>query len=398
MNLKSGKFNSITAVGVDAKNNIYVASSPGTILESYTPDGKLNWRLFGLLFVDEADYDVRDDTILYTKDHIFSFNYNGPNTGGQSWDYVGTTLNPMKYPEDFRYKQITFVNGAMVRYVNGKRLMFCNDMYSDGILIYRWNQQTDGIIAIPSGVFIKPVTTIDKQVWPVNQPGTRYWYWRDANGDGIVDKNEVGNYNTLSGFDYGSNWGWWVDSNGNIWIASEKDGISKIPLVSFDSFGNPIYDVNKQVLWKQHLPKFSAIERLEYHPETDTMFIGGFTPKSTPVSWGLVGDVVISFTNWSTNPNQQYSVSIPQDKNNFPKTMTIAGQYLFVGYVQPGFAFIYDLETGLQVCCELVCPSQSWLDFPLSLKAYKRANGDFIVLMEQDGNGSKVNVYQLKNA
>jgi len=137
----------------------------------------------------------------------------------------------------------------MVRYVNGKRLMFCNDMYSDGILIYRWNQQTDGLIAIPSGVFLKHVTTINKKMWPVNQPGTPNWYWIDANGDGKVDKNEVGNYNTLPGFDYGSNWGWWIDTDGNIWIASEKNGIAKIPLTSFDSFGNPIYDVTKQLLW-----------------------------------------------------------------------------------------------------------------------------------------------------
>lgn len=357
--------------------------------------GKNNWRLFALLFVDEADVDPQNENILYTKDHIFSYDYSGTNAGGQNWDYIGSTLNTVKYPQDFRNMQVTFVNGAMIRYVKNQRLMFCNDMYSSAILIYRWNLQTDGLIAIPSGAFFKEVSKLNNEVWPPNQPGKPFWYWRDSNGNGIVDQDEVGLYNTLPNFDYGSNWGWWIDTDGNIWIASESNGISKISLTGFDNLGNPIYDVDHQTLFTAHLSHFSTIERLEYHSEDDTVFIGGYTPNTTPVSWGLVGNVVLGFTNWSTSPELKYTIDIPEDTNNLPKSMTIAGNYLFVGYVQPGFAITFDINTGLQVCCKLVVASQTWLDFPLSIKAFQRTNGEYVVIMEQDGNGSKVNLYQL---
>jgi hypothetical protein len=54
------RFNMPSAVGSDADGNIYVAhrgSTGGgsTALESYTPQGRLNWRLFGLHCVDMAD-------------------------------------------------------------------------------------------------------------------------------------------------------------------------------------------------------------------------------------------------------------------------------------------------------------------------------------------------------
>jgi len=195
-------------------------------------------------------------------------------------------------------------------------------MYSTGLLIYRWNEATDGLIAIPSGCFFKEITHSDNKLWPSNQPGTPYWYWRDANGNGKVDTSEVGNYNYNKTFNYGDTWAWWVDSDANIWIGSESSAIAKIPLVDFDAMGNPIYDPTKQMVWTQHKQYFQSVERLEYHADTDTMWIGGFRPKSKPISWGLAGDIVLGFENWSTNPTLKYNIGIPHDQNNMPKSIS----------------------------------------------------------------------------
>lgn len=75
------KFNHITALGCDTKGNLYVAQDGqtgggGTVLESYVlASGRLNWRLFGLTFVDMADVDPASDTDVFTKEEHFKFDY-----------------------------------------------------------------------------------------------------------------------------------------------------------------------------------------------------------------------------------------------------------------------------------------------------------------------------------
>ena len=86
----------MTAIGCDALGNIYVASDwatsgGGTILESYAPTAepvvvnpllpniksywKLNWRLFGLCFIDCATLDPDDETMVYTKEEQYKIDW-----------------------------------------------------------------------------------------------------------------------------------------------------------------------------------------------------------------------------------------------------------------------------------------------------------------------------------
>ena len=101
------RFNGLVGVGADSAGNIYVAckgrpdgNGSGLVLQSYKPDGALNWELLGLEFVDNADVDPAADTNVYTKEEHFVMDYSKPR--GQEWSYKGYTLDRFAYPNDPR--------------------------------------------------------------------------------------------------------------------------------------------------------------------------------------------------------------------------------------------------------------------------------------------------------
>jgi hypothetical protein len=99
------KFYGITGVGTDAAGNIYINSNgfnnSGTDLRKLSPNGKLQWQLLGLHFVDNADTDPATDGIeVFAKQEHFVMNYSKP--AGQQWTYKAYTINPFKYPQDPR--------------------------------------------------------------------------------------------------------------------------------------------------------------------------------------------------------------------------------------------------------------------------------------------------------
>ena len=77
------RFNGLTGVGVDARGNVYVSTNGigprydpigaglGATLESYAPDGKQNWQVQGLLFVDGAWIDPSRPDSVYTGNKRF---------------------------------------------------------------------------------------------------------------------------------------------------------------------------------------------------------------------------------------------------------------------------------------------------------------------------------------
>ncbi len=67
------------------------------MLESYAPEGKLNWRLFGLEFVDMADLDPGFEVDLFNKEEHFRMDYAQP--AGRQWNYQGYTLDPFRFPK-----------------------------------------------------------------------------------------------------------------------------------------------------------------------------------------------------------------------------------------------------------------------------------------------------------
>ncbi len=161
------RFNDVRALGCDGQGNLYVAQDGqtgggGTVLESYElASGKLNWRLFGLTFVDMADVDPLNDAYAFTKEERFRLDYSRP--AGQEWTYAGYTVNRFKYPQDPRLH--IWSAGAWVRRVGGQRILFVNDMNGEHLQVYRFASESDGEIAIPSGFFAKRHVADQKTRW-----------------------------------------------------------------------------------------------------------------------------------------------------------------------------------------------------------------------------------------
>ncbi len=402
------RFNDPVGVGVDRTGNLYVCSSGsvaggGTVLESYDEDNKRLWRLQGLAFIDTADVDPTSDGVhVYTKDKHFFMDFS--KSAGQEATYRGYTANRFKYPDDPRLRSGDC--GVFFRRIQGKPFLFVTDMYSGGLRLFRFKPDSDGECAIPSGYFakehVKPDLALSKQPWPTTQPEKGEWIWRDNNGNGTLNSDEYdGKPTNAPGL-----WGWCVDSQGSVWQATEHDGIRKFPVQGLDRIGNPIYTYASM----QTVPTptlFTELCRLEYVPETDTMFLAGYTTDHPHKGgeWGVVGTEVLRYENWSQGSRTASTrIVLPydglRDAKKFIKSFAVAGDYVFAGEGrEPCAIFVYNAKTGVPVGKlqpdATVGSNSGWLDFPYAVRAFRRSNGEYLVFVEEDLD-AKVILYRWK--
>jgi hypothetical protein len=399
------KLYGLTGVGTDASGNIYINSDgfnkSGTDLRKFSPSGKLMWRSLGLIFVDNADADPKTDGVdLFTKQEHYLMDYS--KSAGKQWTYKDYTLNAFKYPQDPRLH--TSPDGTFVRRIQGKPFLFLTDMYSSFLQIYRFNPATDGKIAIAAGMFVG--TNGDKKsiagAWPPHQPEQGEWIWRDSNGNGAFEKNE---YDRSKDYPYLG--GWWVDSKGDVWKALRTQdglGIRHYPLQGIDPKGNPIYSYSS--MEKQSTPSiFKDLRRLEYFPQTDTMYLSGFTADH-PASGddtGVAGSEIARFDNWSQgNRTPRWRIVIPYDRTGKREVSTaaisVAGDNVFAVTVKTAEVYVYNTTTGAQVKQLKPGPEvgseSGWIDIPYGIRAFRRSNGEYLVFVEENWKG-KVIMYRL---
>jgi hypothetical protein len=67
-----------------------------------------------------------------------------------------------------------------------------------------------------------------------------------------------------------------VDSEGNVWQATQTAGIRRFSCQGLDAQGNPIYDFASLASMPMPAP-FTRLERIYYFPATDTMYLAGST-------------------------------------------------------------------------------------------------------------------------
>jgi sugar lactone lactonase YvrE len=398
------KLYGLTGVGADASGNIYINSNgfnkSGTDLRKFSPSGKLIWRSLGLIFVDNADADPKTDGVdLFTKQEHYLMDYSKP--AGKQWTYKAYTLNPFKYPQDPRLH--TSPDGTFVRRIQGKPFLFLTDMYNSFLQIYRFNPDKDGKVAIPAGMFVgsngadKPFLAGN---WPPNQPQKGEWIWRDRNGNGKFENSE---YDTSKDYPYIG--GWWVDSKGDVWKALRtEDGIRHYPLQGIDAKGNPIY--NYTSMEKQTTPSiFNDLRRIEYFPETDSMYLSGFTVDHPAFGddTGVAGSEIARFDNWSKgNRTPKWRVVIPYDTTGKREVstaaMSVAGDRVFAVTVKTAEVYVYNAKTGTQVQQLKPGPEvgseSGWIDIPYGIRAFRRSNGEYLVFVEENWKG-KVIMYRL---
>ncbi|RKT20538.1 hypothetical protein B0G69_3857 [Paraburkholderia sp. RAU2J] len=239
------RLNGIAGIGVDPAGNLYVAQNgegpraigsasvgQGAVLESYVFSSRaLNWRLYGLTFVDSAAFDPATPNSVYTGSKRFTFDYNQPT--GREWSYAAFTLDRFDYPGDPAFHQPRGVRGEpMVRRINGKPFLYTLDPGAHYLNVYRFDT-AHGEMAIPSGLLAQ---NPQPGSWPAGQPTYGEWLWRDSNGNGAVDASEISS-NPSTGSTVGNGF-WWLDSAGNVWLATPLSGIREMPLQGFDAVGN----------------------------------------------------------------------------------------------------------------------------------------------------------------
>ena len=408
--VKDLKFAGISGVGSDSSGNMYVSNDgferTGVDLRKFSPSGKLQWKLLGLQFLDNADVDPATNGLdVYTKNERFSMDYS--KSKGKEATYEGYTLNAFKYPQDPRLH--TAPDAPFVRRIQGKKFLFLTDMYSRMLQIYRFNQETDGEIAIPSGMFVISHPS-GKQAaiegdFPPFQPASGEWIWRDKNGNGKFDRDE---YDKSE--DHPFMGGWWVDSRGDLWKTLRTQdgvGIRHFPFQGLDKNGNPIYSYSKMEKIK-HPKIFGDLRRIEYYPETDTMYLSGYTDENPAINNDyakLIGSEIARFDNWSKGNRQpKWRIVLPVDKSAPPEVlnpaaMSVAGDFVFAVTVKKAQVYVYDAKTGRRV--KILKPGPEvfgetgWVDIPYGVRAFKRKNGEYLVFVEEDAK-AKVMMYRFK--
>ncbi len=403
------RFNHPTGVGVDRTGNIYVSSDGftgegGAVLEKYNSSGVRQWVKYGLTFSSNAAADPASETDVFTPELHFKMDYSQPT--GQQWTYQGFLTNRFKYLTDPRMNNV--YSSSWVATISGKRFLYITTMYGDPPAIYRFNSTTDGECAIPCGMFASThITGFNNTVWPPNQPSSGQWIWRDSNGDGNFDAGEFQQTGTNPGYnaDWQYGFGKFVDPVGGVWFGGQNNtlnvaDITEFPCQGLDTNGSPIYTYASSVVTPA--PSFfTEVERLEYVPSTDTMYLSGYTTDhpNTYNNWGVVGTELVRINNWSTTRTVAWrTVLAPYDPPNsvFEKALSIRGNYAFVGECRTSIIHVYSLSSGSELGtmdASSTLGQMPWIDCTNAISAYRRSDGQYLVFVECNGS-SKILMYE----
>jgi hypothetical protein len=359
-------------------------------------------------WVDGGVIDPASETDVYTKGHHYTIDYS--KAAGQGWTYTGFTQNRTKYPQDPRLSLYTQTVGAPWVYtIGGQKIMFLTDMYSSTLSYYRKNSSTDGECWIPSGLFSQSNIAAEAggfAGWPLNQPASGEWIWRDANGNGAMDSGEYVSNGTLST----SIWGWCVDASGNVWQAGQSGLIREFPYQGLDSYNNPIYNyTSMKTVTTTYPAPFNELDRLYYDSVNDVMYLTGYSATyPNPGDWKLIGKVLARYNSWSTgNRTAAWTTALSYSSSSGnscakPVSMWVAGDYVFTVDADPPVIRVYRQLDGvfLDTISPLNSPelgNDAWNnmcnDMPFSINAYRRSNGEYIICSE-DGGNAKVDMYR----
>ncbi len=364
------KFWDLVGCGTDAAGNIIVVMSDiykqsGVSIKAFNPSGtQMLWELHADPFCDVADADRNlDGTIVYGPLSKFQMDYTKP--AGQQYTKVAHTLNPYKYPNDWRLCHVHNTNNknvgsSMVRYVQGVKFLYITGMYG-GLHIYKFNTATDGEIAIPS-----------------------------------QERIPIGGKNHLD-----------VHDNGDIYeLLFNDQKIRKTPAIGVNGNGDIIWGA--PVTYNRPAA-FSKILSCSYvGGPNDEMLVGGFFPgDSDQNGWKHVGRRMVKYNNWNTNPTVVWShhfttwhhMDAPVGQRRINQSMHAVGDYVFVDWLQynyngsnrqnsPGVIDVFRLDNGQKVGEIFAGPEvmnqSSWHDLLISFHVMQRSNGEYIIISEEN--------------
>ena len=400
------RLNSPNAVGMDAAGNLYVNSSAsGTDLRKFSPSGKLLWRVLGVIFLDVGAADPASDgrDVYSVRDH-FVTDYSKSN--GREWVLKSHTVDRFRNPRDPRLSE-AWLRGHLavhsVRWIAGRKFLFVTDQAGGTLHIYKF----EGEIAKPSVIFgANPLKD-----WVSTQPARGRYIWRDRNGDGDFQADE------FEGDGHSDEYaaGWDVDTRGNVWHSQEEwfgsagplGPIRQFPFRGLDAHGNPIYSYETVASYVTPRP-FKVITRLKYFPDTDVLYLSGYTTENDGGKDALrlrVGTELVRYDNWTKgNRTARWRIVLPYEPatNRVINSFDIAGERIFAGYLAGGSdnqetIRVYDTVTGTDLGHLQPGPEignkANWIDMAYGVRAFQRSNGEYVVFAEDVALG-KVIIYR----
>jgi hypothetical protein len=348
----------LAGAGTDAAGNVYVALSggawDGAIIRKFTPQGSLVWEVNGLHFLDTLVVDpASDGTIVYGGEERYEMDYSKP--PGSQWTLRGYTFDPASPPDEPRRKEGSY-HVAWVRRVGGNLMLFKTPMHGNHLQVY------------------------------TKRAGRGEFFYRTYEHKQQVD-----------------GWGVFADTNGGIWECGDKK-ISMTALQSFNAQGEPQYGAT--TFFDAPAP-FESLQRVQYLPDTDTMYLAGYTADKKEETWGIVGKVMARYDNWSKgNREAAWVTDVPHDfkpqtgPKVIMKAMAIEGDYVFlVGVETRARVYVYSAKSGQFVGHMNPGPAvgaledTGWVDMPNALSAFRRKSGEYLVFVEED-HRNKVILYR----
>jgi len=378
------KFWGIRGLGMDAAGNLYVAmSEQGSVLRSFTPEGQLRWELHGEFFCDVATADPADDAAtVWGIQERYAMDWSQPPGRDSRW--VGYTLDRHRYPNDPRGLMHVKQQGEhgltspQVVYLQGRRFLFVGGMFASNFInIFRF----DGEIAVPSGLILQwshGLYNTDLP-WPPHKPaGTSLW--RDINGDGDYQASEF-----TANADRVNPGPFWVDRQGNIWMAY---GFFRYDFQGLDSEGNPIYAADKITILDK--PKgVGTVARVCYLDESDTLVVAedGQDEQGKP-SMRHIRRVFICKGYRAGNRD---TVSFVPGAGGEAGCVAAAGEYAFTGgWKARGRIWVNRLSDGAEIGVLDPGPTvggvanTGWIDLLTGINAFKRRSGEYLVFVEEN--------------
>jgi hypothetical protein len=384
------KFWGIRGIGVDAAGNLYVAMSEmGSCLRKFSAEGKLIWELRGDFFVDVVCADPTTDgrDVWGIQEH-YVMDYAKP--PGQEAKLAGYSLDRHKYPRDPR--GLTFVkqNGEhgltspQVVYLNGRRFLFVGGMFASNFInIFRYDDE----MAVPCGLILQWGNDLyrTEQKWPPNKPKGAS-IWRDLNSDGDYQADEF-----APNTDRVKPGPFWVDKKGNIWMAY---GFFRYDFQGLDEKGNPIYRGDKTTVLEPP-DGVKKVARVCYLDDTDTLIVADEGREDMR----HIGRVFMCRGYLAGN---RKTVSFEPNAGKEAACVAAAGDYVFTGgWKERGRIGINRLSDGAEVGVFDPGPTvggienTGWIDILTGITAFKRANGEYLVFVEEDYK-AKVLMYRWK--
>lgn len=379
------RFISPVGVGADAQGNVYVASGPyakthgGTaVIESYAPDGHLNWRVLSTEWLDTVGFDqASDGQVLFGSKHRYAWNPEAK--PGEGWQVKALTLNPDRFPDDPRLESGAR-GGVWHRMLKGKPFLFMPDMTGGNLFVYRFNPQQEGETAIPCAILSTKQN------------------WTDLNGNGHREPEELTARTT------GDTQGWYVDDRGTVWQASKRGGIYQYELIGLNDFGVPVY---RTPTASETMPApFTELRRVFYDPASDTMYLGGATADHAAGHWKPLGPVLARYDHWTGDRKLAWQIVMPHEGSSGrhesfePFDFAVEGDFIFVAYagrlpsqnLPPGTVMIYAQKDGslighLQPDATRAgpVPMDALQDMVHSINVHRRTTGEYLILIEDDG-------------